>query len=63
MAVRELWIVLRERGGERLRIKTEGFAMLIEVRFQKSGERKLSAGSLEFLDEVGHVIGAASLLS
>lgn len=37
--------------------------MLIEVRFQKSGERKLSAGSLEFLDEVGHVIGAASLLS
>ena len=31
--------------------------MLIEVRFKKSGERILSAGSLEFLDEVvGHVI-------
>ena len=42
--------------------KTQGFAMLIEVRFQKSGEQILSAGSLEFLDEGGHVIGLFAVL-
>ena len=36
--------------------------MLIEVRFQKSGEQILSAGSLEFLDEGGATL-SASLLS